>query len=131
MLDLHITPHSGVPIYQQIVSQVTQLITAGRLMAGDELPPIRALAKTLIVNPNTIARAYRELETAGWIHKRRGAGTYVSQRAEGELDAEWSRQLDAAVAAVLAEASRLGVSEETLIERIRRHAKQEKASWKK
>ena len=62
---IHISPNDGVPIYLQIVNQVKYLLASGRLAAGEELPPIRVLAERLVVNPNTVARAYRELETAG------------------------------------------------------------------
>ena len=75
---IHISPNDGVPIYQQIVNQVKYLLASGRLSAGEELPPIRVLAEKLVVNPNTVARAYRELETAGLVEKRRTAGTFVS-----------------------------------------------------
>src|SRR5437764_14278686 len=77
-MDVHISPHDGVPIYLQIVNQVKYLVASGRLAAGVELPPIRVLAERLVVNPNTVARAYRELEGAGIVEKRRTAGTFVS-----------------------------------------------------
>jgi GntR family transcriptional regulator len=79
-MQIHISTTDGVPIYQQIVNQVKYLIGSGRLAAGDELPPIRVLAEQLVVNPNTVARAYRELEGAGVVEKRRTAGTYVSDQ---------------------------------------------------
>src|SRR6185369_7886069 len=75
---LNISPTDGVPIYLQIVNQIKYLVASGRLEPEDELPPIRTLAEQLIVNPNTVARAYRELEQAGIVYKRRTAGTYVS-----------------------------------------------------
>jgi GntR family transcriptional regulator len=78
-VQIHITS-DGVPIYQQIVNQVRYLVASARLKTGDELPPIRVLADQLLVNPNTVARAYRELETAGIVEKRRTAGTYVSDQ---------------------------------------------------
>jgi DNA-binding transcriptional regulator YhcF (GntR family) len=77
-VQIHISSHDGVPIYLQIVNQVKMLVASGRLAAGEELPPIRTLAEKLLVNPNTVARAYRELEVAGIVTKRRTAGTYVS-----------------------------------------------------
>src|SRR5262245_39216099 len=77
-MDIHISPHDEVPIYLQIVNQVKYLIAAGRLAPAEELPAIRVLAEQLTVNPNTVARAYRELEMAGVVEKRRTAGTYVS-----------------------------------------------------
>ena len=77
-MQIHISPNDGVPIYLQIVNQVKYLVASGRLAPGEELPPIRVLAERLVVNPNTVARAYRELEAAGVVEKRRTAGTYVS-----------------------------------------------------
>ena len=77
-LQIHISPNDGVPIYLQIVNQVKYQVASGRLEPGEELPPIRVLAEQLVVNPNTVARAYRELEQAGVVTKRRTAGTYVS-----------------------------------------------------
>ena len=77
-MQIHISPSDGVPIYLQIVNQVKYLVSSGRLAAGEELPPIRVLAEKLVVNPNTVARAYRELEVAGVVVKRRTSGTYVS-----------------------------------------------------
>ena len=68
---IHLTPNDGVPIYLQIIHQVKYLVASGRLSAGDELPPIRTLAEQLLVNPNTVARAYRELEAAGVVVTRR------------------------------------------------------------
>src|SRR6478609_1766397 len=77
-MHLRVSPTDGVPIYLQIVQQVKYLVAAGRLAPGEELPPIRVLAERLLINPNTVARAYRELETAGVVMKRRTSGTYVS-----------------------------------------------------
>src|SRR5439155_18981393 len=77
-MEIYLSPGDGVPIYLQIVNQVKYQVASGRLAPGEELPPIRVLAEQLIVNPNTVARAYRELETAGVVVKRRTAGTYVS-----------------------------------------------------
>src|ERR1700723_690241 len=76
---LNLSENDGVPIYIQIVNQVKYLAAAGRLTPGEELPPIRALAEQLLVNPNTVARAYLELERAGIVTKRHGSGTYVSE----------------------------------------------------
>src|SRR5258707_12855932 len=77
-MQIHISSTDGVPIYIQIVNQVKHLVAAGRLAPGEELLPIRVLAERLVVNPNTVARAYLELERAGIVSKRHGAGTYVA-----------------------------------------------------
>ncbi len=77
-MQIRLNHSDGVPIYLQIVNQVRYLVSAGRMVAGEELPPIRTLAEKLLINPNTVARAYRELELAGIVEKRRTAGTYVT-----------------------------------------------------
>jgi len=78
-VQLNISSQDGVPIYIQIVNQVKHLAASGRLNPGDELPPIRVLAEQLVVNPNTVARAYLELERAGIVTKRHGSGTYLAE----------------------------------------------------
>jgi GntR family transcriptional regulator len=79
-VQIHISSSDGVAIYLQIVNQVKYLVASGRLSPGAELPPIRVLAERLLINPSTVARAYRELESAGIVEKRRTAGTYVSDQ---------------------------------------------------
>ena len=75
---IEISLQDGVPIYRQIVNQVKYLIASGQLQAGEELPPIRSLAEQLLVTPNTVVKAYGELEAEGLVYKRRGAGTYIA-----------------------------------------------------
>jgi GntR family transcriptional regulator len=108
-MQLYITTADGVPIYQQIVNQVKYLVASGRLSPGDEMPPIRVLAEQLIVNPNTVARAYRELETAGIVEKRRTAGTYVSEQGSPLARKERMKILTERVDALLAEARQMDV----------------------
>jgi GntR family transcriptional regulator len=74
---------SPIPMYLQIVEQVRRGIAAGALQADDEMPSVRALASEHLINPNTVARAYLELEREGLLAKRRGAGTYVAHDATG------------------------------------------------
>lgn len=114
-MQLHITTADGVPIYQQIVNQVKYLVASGRLSPGDEMPPIRVLAEQLIVNPNTVARAYRELETAGIVEKRRTAGTYVSEQGSPLARRERMKILTERVDALLAEARQMDVSFDDLV----------------
>jgi GntR family transcriptional regulator len=78
-LHIQISLHDGVPIYRQIVNQVKYMVASDQISPGEELPPIRVLAKQLRVTPNTVVKAYRELEVEGVVHKRRGAGTYASE----------------------------------------------------
>ena len=117
-MQLHISAHDGVPIYLQIVNQVKYLVAAGRLEPGQELPPIRALAEQLVINPNTVARAYRELELAGVVTKRRTAGTYVSDTTSPLARRERLKIVTERVDALLAEARQMNIDTETLIELI-------------
>jgi GntR family transcriptional regulator len=122
-MELHLSPHDGVPIYLQIVNQVKYLVAAGRLAPGEELPPIRALAERLLINPNTVARAYRELEIAGVVTKRRTAGTYVSEAGSPLARREKLRILTERIDALLAEADQLDVNTEELLDLIRQREK--------
>ena len=117
-MQLHISSHDGVPIYLQIVNQVKYLVAAGRLEPGQELPPIRTLAEQLVINPNTVARAYRELELAGVVTKRRTAGTYVSDTTSPLARRERLKIVTERVDALLAEARQMNIDTETLIELI-------------
>ncbi len=78
---VHVSTSSGVPIYLQIEQQIEQMISAGRLARGEELPPIRSLAQQLVINPNTVARAYRDLEQKGLLFSKQGSGTFVAESA--------------------------------------------------
>ena len=118
-MDIHISPSDGVPIYLQIVNQVKYLVAAGRLAVGEELPAIRVLADRLTVNPNTIARAYRELEIGGVVEKRRTSGTYVSAVGSPLARRERVKILTERIDALLAEARQLGVPTDELIELLR------------
>ena len=118
-MDIHISPHDGVPIYLQIVNQVKYLVASGRLAPGEELPAIRVLALQLQVNPNTIARAYRELEVAGVVEKRRTAGTYVSDAGSRLARRERLKIVTERIDALLAEARNLGIGTDEVIELLR------------
>jgi len=118
-VQIHISANDGVPIYLQIVNQVKYLVASGRLAPGEELPPIRVLAEQLLVNPNTVARAYRELETAGLVTKRRTAGTYVSDAGSPLARRQRVKILTERVDALLAEARQLDVAVDEVVELIR------------
>jgi GntR family transcriptional regulator len=119
-MQIRISVTDGVPIYLQIVNQVKHLISSGRLAPGEELPPIRTLAEQLLVNPNTVARAYRELELAGAVVKRRTAGTYVSDAGSPLARRERIRIVTERVDALLAESRQLKISLEDVIDLIHR-----------
>ena len=113
-VQIHISSHDGVPIYQQIVNQVKYLVASGRMAAGEELLPIRTLAEQLLINPNTVARAYRELELAGVVTKRRTAGTYVSDTTSPLARRERLKIVTERVDALLAEARQMNIDTEAL-----------------
>ena len=78
-----INPQSGVPMYLQLIEQVRHAIELGALRPGDQLPGMRRLAEQLVMNPNTVAKAYREMEHAGLIALRHGAGAFVAETTDG------------------------------------------------
>lgn len=122
-MQIHISPNDGVAIYQQIVNQIKYLVASGRLSAGEELPPIRGLAEQLLINPNTVARAYRELETAGIVEKRRTAGTYVSDQGSPLARRERLKILTDRIDQLLAEAQHLAIPQEDVVKLVQqRHA---------
>jgi GntR family transcriptional regulator len=110
----------GIPIYRQIQDQIRDRIFSGVLSGGDELPPIRTLALQLAVNPNTVARAYRELEVEGLVEKRRTTGTFVSLTAASESLTARRRRLREPIDVLIAQARGLGFDMNQLIEEIRR-----------
>jgi GntR family transcriptional regulator len=114
-MKLLIDAKSGVPFYRQIIEQVKFAISRGDLEPGDRLPTVRQLAVELSVNPNTVVRAYRELEIEGMLQSQQGSGTFVSSR-RPEIDRlERQRMLDQILTDLLARASSYGFSlEETL-----------------
>lgn len=107
---------SGVPIYRQIIEQVKYAIARGELEPGDRLPTVRQLAVDLSVNPNTVVRAYRELEIAGVLDTQQGSGTFVG-RDRPEIDTlEQKRMLDQILTELLARASSYGFTLEDVLE---------------
>jgi len=105
----HIDPSSGTPIYRQLVDQVRQAVASGVLRAGDRLPSVRDLAVELAVNPNTIAKAYQELEREGVIETPRGKGSFVADRDHHISEAERLRQFIEAADRLAADAYRLRI----------------------
>ncbi|HRI88170.1 MAG TPA: GntR family transcriptional regulator [Candidatus Hydrogenedentes bacterium] len=114
-MNIHLSTNNGVPIYRQIVSQVKYLVASGRLLPSDEVPPIRVLAERLLINPNTVARAYRELEAAGILISRQGSGTYVSNTGSPLAWAERIKIMTERVDALLAESRQLDVPVQEVI----------------
>ena len=107
-------PSSGVPIYLQLMEQVKHAIETGALRPGEQLPGIRPLAEELVINPNTVAKAYRELEHEGFIELRHGAGAFVSGNARGKDVSGRLRAGQAIVAAAVQRLHARGVTDEEI-----------------
>ena len=118
-MQLHISTKDGVPIYLQIVNQVKYLVAAGRLAPGEEIPAIRILAEELVVNPNTVAKAYHELEREGVVTKRHGSGTFISDNGSPLARRERTKILTQRIDALLAEARHMDVDLSELVQLVR------------
>ena len=119
-MDITINLSDGVPIYRQIVNQVKYLVASGLIRPGEELPPIRTLALQLKVTPNTIVKAYGELEISGVIQKRRGSGTFVSEgRPQQVTLRERRRLIEQRIDALLAEAHQLSFTGDDILRMVR------------
>jgi GntR family transcriptional regulator len=104
-------PSSGVPIYLQLMEQVKHSIETGALRPGEQLPGIRPLAEELVINPNTVAKAYRELEHAGIIELRQGAGAFVADNARVDRLADKLKAAQGVVAAAVAKLRNQGITD--------------------
>src|SRR5712664_4093006 len=107
-------PSSGVPIYLQLMEQVKHAIETGALRPGEQLPGIRPLAEELVINPNTVAKAYRELEHEGVIELRHGSGAFVSSNAQTKPHAEKLRSGQTVVANAVRTLHTHGLTEEEI-----------------
>ncbi len=120
---------SFVPIYEQIKQGIVRLVATGRLKVGEPLPSIRDLAAEIIVNPNTVARAYRELEQGGLVLTQKGRGSFVADRARPDVDRDIKVHLGQAMDEAIAEARRFdlddGAIRELFEDRLRRAAEPE------
>ena len=112
--------HSGVPVYRQIIDQVRSGMASGSLVAGDQLPTVRQLAVDLAINPNTVARAYRELELGGLLETHQGTGSFISTQKIKRADAERERQLAQIVGDCVSRAGAMGFTVDDLIECLRK-----------
>jgi GntR family transcriptional regulator len=114
-IEFSLDPKSGVPYYKQIILQVEMAIADGRLTRGDQLPTVRSLAVDLRINPNTVARAYNELEIRGIVNTQQGTGTFISDK-QIELDSVQREQVLAEISRTfITKASSYGFSIEEII----------------
>jgi GntR family transcriptional regulator len=115
LLDLH----SGVPAYRQIIDQVRGGLASGALATGDQLPTVRQLAVDLAINPNTVVRAYRELELSGTLETHQGTGTFIGAQKLLQPEVERERQLSQIAGDAVARAGAAGFTIHELIEQLR------------
>jgi GntR family transcriptional regulator len=109
---IRVNPSSGVPLYLQLMDQVKHAIETGAVKAGDQLPTIRKLAENLVMNPNTVVRAYRELQHEGIIELKHGSGAFVSESITGRTRV--TRKAQAIVQSALERLAELGLTEEEI-----------------
>jgi GntR family transcriptional regulator len=109
-LKIMLDPAGGVPYYRQIILQIEMAIADGRLKEGTQLPTVRGLAVDLQINPNTVARAYSELEIRGIVNTQQGTGTFISDKKVELSDVEREQVLQRLVRSFLASASSYGFS---------------------
>ena len=122
----HIDPSSGVPIYLQLVNQVKRATASGLLKEGDQMPSVRELAAELTVNPNTIAKAYQELERDGIIRTVRGVGTFIGEQEVKIIHSERIKVLNKVIDKVIVEAHHLGFADEEVREALEKRI----SEWK-
>ena len=107
---IQIAPGDRAPVYQQIVDQVSDAVARGTLKPGDKLPAVRRLAAELVVNPNTVARAYTLLEQSGLVATKKGSGTFVSDPRNRQRDVANMNLLTERMDTLIARALNLGLS---------------------
>jgi len=117
---------NGAPIYRQIIQQIEYAILSGRMRPGDRLPTIRSLAVELKTNPNTIARAYGELEIRGILATQVGSGTYIADKKPVVEDDSLNRKIREVLSRFVQEMRDLGVEKRELVRLIETHIKEEK-----
>ncbi len=110
---------SGVPVYRQIIDQVRGGVASGSLAVGDQLPTVRQLAVDLSINPNTVVRAYRELELGGLLETHQGTGTFISAQKFRNGEQERARQLTQIAADCIARAGAAGFTVDEVIDQLR------------
>jgi GntR family transcriptional regulator len=114
-MEFRIDPTSRLPIYRQLGEQIREAVARGRLQPGEQLPSVRDLSRTLVVNPNTVARVYTELEREGVLHTRQGLGVFVAERKAELTKRARKARLDELLDRLLTEAVYLGFSADEVV----------------
>jgi GntR family transcriptional regulator len=113
-MDFRLNPSSGVPIYLQLMEQIKHGIETAALQPGDQLPGIRKLAESVVMNPNTVAKAYRELEHEGYIEVRHGAGAFISAKLNTRKVHDRMDLVRPLIEKAVAQAAKIGLSDEEI-----------------
>lgn len=121
---IQISPGSKEPIYTQIIQQISRAIAMGQILPGDKLPAVRKLAGELVVNPNTVARAYTLLEQQGLLATKTGSGTFVLDPALQNTDAAHLNLLGQRMDTVITQGLNLGLSQQKLVNLFERRTSQ-------
>ena len=116
---LQLDPHTGVPVYRQLIDQVLTAMASGTLSSGDQLPTVRQVAVDLAINPNTVMRAYRELEIRGILSTQQGTGTFITDQKVKAGEAQRRRRLSQMMGELIARAGAEGFTVEELFEVLR------------
>ena len=111
--------HSGVPVYRQLIDQVQGAIASGILKTGDQLPTVRLVAVELAINPNTVLRAYREMEIRGILDTQQGTGTFIADRPADASNEHRERQLEQLVTEFVSRAGAAGLTVDELIDALK------------
>ena len=115
----HLDEHSGVPVYRQLIDQVQGAVASGSLSPGDQLPTVRHVAVELAINPNTVLRAYREMEIRGMLDTQQGTGTFVAEQQKEPSKEVRERQLGQLVNEFVSRAGSAGITVNELIDALR------------
>lgn len=120
---IHINPSNGIPIYDQVVRQIKFALAAGALRKGELIPSVRELARQLAINPNTVARAYRQLQDEGMLTSLRGTGLQVAEGAKRQCRSDRTQLIRDRIRDVLQEAKRSGLDADEVRQLVEREMK--------
>jgi GntR family transcriptional regulator len=124
MIEIRLDTRSGVPYYRQIIDQILYGITSKKLKPGDQLPTVRRLAVELSINPNTVAKAYKELEILDILETQQGSGTFIADTKVKISDVERRKKMDQICEEFIAQAGSYGFTIEDILENLKERARE-------
>ena len=117
-LTIRIVAGSAAPIYRQIVDQITRSVASGELSVGESVPSVRQLARELVINPNTVAKAYAELVDSGFLETQAGKGFFVAKRRQVYSKTERLRRIDESIDQLVNQAMTLDIEPDVIVQRL-------------